>query len=270
MATIGFIIAMTLALFLLTLARSRFPSPKMVTREEFNRSLNSAYFSNLGLGDMQARAAQNSREYRDTYVKSLMLFTENEPCIQNLFKLARKADDYCRGHSVPALAALPGIPWRFAILRDDVEGGMPHTHSDVVCLPQSFLGHPSKTHAIRTLIHEKIHVLQRLRKDLTDAFVAAAGYKRVLQRSSLDPAMLSHVRSNPDVDGYIYRRQGACPTIFQLSGRSLSDILSVCLEMEDGTDSSTDSTDSYEHPFEMMAYSLSELVIPLEATHSAM
>lgn len=263
MVTFVFFFTFTCAVFFLTLARAQSSltaSPKMVTREEFDRSLNSAYFSNMGTSDINARSAQGSKQYRDTYVKSLIIWPENEPCIQQLFKLARRADALCEDHSVPAIAALPHIPWRFAILQDNVEGGMPHTHSDVVCLPLSFLNHSSMSHSLRTLIHEKIHVLQRLRKDLTDAYVAKAGYKRVIRRGNIQSGILSKVRSNPDVDGYVYSREGNCATVFKLSGKSLADVIAVCAETENPE---TDSPDIYEHPFEMMAYSLSEIIVPL-------
>lgn len=246
------------------------PRPIIVDAVQFQKALKSAsseaYFDNIGMSDLLARsfhALHSNNSYRITYTKSLLLPDTDDPRIQRLFKLALKADELCLGHRMPTLAALPGIPWQFAILQNNAEGGMPHTHAGIVCLPVSFLDLTSESEMLRTLVHEKIHVLQRVRPDLTEAAVADAGYTRIAQRTSLDSDLLQHARSNPDVDGFVYQRKGRCTTTFLLNNHnghpvSLSSTSAVCV----GDKQQTGIPDEYEHPYEMMAYSLSELVVP--------
>lgn len=263
--------------------------PSVVSAAQFESALQTAssraYFQNMGESDLNARQAGNTREYRARYVKSLIPHPSPDK-IRLLFDLAKRADVLCLGHIDAVLAALPSIPWKFAILQDGVEGGMPHTHADVVCLPSSFIDRLSANAdadaLLRTLIHEKIHVLQRARQDLSEAAITAAGYKRVCERAEIHKWMLDRVRSNPDLDRFIYSRPGRCATVSLLADSddpthpmSLSETtlecgvptLSADREQPDSSyndGSGTDGVpDRYEHPNEMMAYTLSELVVPM-------
>lgn len=105
-------------------------------------------------------------------------------------------------------AEAASAPWRVALLADGAEGGFPHTHGDVVCLPASFVikrSSSSREALVRTLAHERVHVLQR-RGDVAsllpsraerEASVAVASFP-----STSDVALRR--RSNPDLDGRLY------------------------------------------------------------------
>lgn len=253
-------------------SRSRAPPPSLVTAQEFRAALrsssSSAYFDNMGMADLQSRSCADSWEVRARIAEAQM--EALDPQRDRLYDLARRADRLCldpRGHMAsPILEALPQLGWRFVILRDDVEGGMPHTLGDthhvddpptsVVCLPESFFSRDD-AECMRILIHEKIHVCQRARPDLCDAVLAEAGYRRHCLRRELPPDVLRLARSNPDLDSYIYSRPllRRSPTLFLLSENpgSLSDGRRVAL--------GTDPADAYEHPFEWMAHTLSESLL---------
>lgn len=246
-----------------SVTRERFSqnSPMMASAAQFATALQSstsnAYFDNLGASDLFARRASNRQQYRSAYTSALV--HTNDARRTQLYRLARKADSLCAAaefDTVPAITALPAVPWKFVEL-DGVEGGMPHTHADVICLPASNdLDRRHDQDTLRTLIHEKLHVLQRLRPDITHDFLGAAGYYKVCHRKELDRRVLDRARSNPDLDQHIYGMNGRV-TIFQFSDQptSLSDGGPVALVgMQTG--------DKYEHPYEMMAHTLSELVVP--------
>lgn len=235
------------------------PSVQMVSAKEFEIALQSdtsnAYFDNMGPSDLIARLASSRQQYRSRYVHS---FTPVHPYLRSkLSKLAALADTLTKGHENAAIAALPSIPWKIALV-DSVEGGMPHTHADIICLP-SGMEWLTPRDALRTLIHEKIHVLQRVRPDLTSSFISEHGYYRVCQRAELDWGVLRRARSNPDLDQNIYGKNGRV-SIFQLSKQpvSLTDGTTVTL-VDDHTET---RHERYEHPFEMMAHTLSELLVP--------
>lgn len=233
--------------------------PMMVSPAQFASALQSstshAYFGNLGASDLFARRASSRQQYRSAYTSSLV--NTHGTRRAQLFRLARHADSLCAASAfkdVPALAALAAVPWKFAEL-EGVEGGMPHTHADVICLPANEDRRQNQD-LLRTLIHEKLHVLQRLRPDITNEFLGLAGYYRVCHRTELDTRILNRARSNPDLDQYMYGKNGRV-AIFQLSDQptSLTDGGPVTLV-------GTETDDTFEHPFEMMAHTLSELVVP--------
>lgn len=249
-------------------------TPTLVSEAEFLEVLrtpaSSAYFDGMGVCDLRARSCQNTDEVRARVEGSQAQVLA--PDQARLFELAHRADRLCFEHAVPVLAALPGIPWRFAVLDDGVEGGMPHTHGDVVCLPRAFFS-KADAHCIRTLVHEKIHVCQRARPDLCERHVTEAdGYVRVCLRHELGPDILRRARSNPDLGAHIYRRRDRSKsvTIFTLSDypTSLSDGRNVALVLPCVSCSANGLgeeggglPDEFEHPFERMAHTLSESVI---------
>lgn len=244
---------------------------RLVTVEEFRRALESpssrAYFENMGKRDLMVRTVDGRghgeyathQDVKDVYLESFVSLSSSDGRIVTLSALAERADRLCRDHTVPALAALPGISWRFAILGGGVgDAAFPHTHADVICVPTTFF-RDRGTHKtrIRTLIHEKLHVLQRLRPRLCHQTLLDMGYVRVGPRGHMPDA-----RSNPDLDAFIYRREGRCPTVMRLTGDTLSQTQGVCVQRQSISTTSDDETpDQYEHPFEKMAYTLSELIV---------
>lgn len=234
-----------------------------VNTKEFEKALQSntsqAYFEHLGTSDLIARSAASRQQYHSTYVQS---FAPMHAALSSkLAKLAIQADTMTRGHDNAVIAALPALPWKFALV-DNVEGGMPHTHADVICLPP-YIDSLTLRDALRTLIHEKVHVLQRARPDLTKAFVSNNGYYRVCRRNELDRGILSRARSNPDLDQHIYGKNGRI-SIFLLKKQpvSLADGRIIAL-FDNETFAGDRGKDEYEHPFEMMAHALSELLVPI-------
>lgn len=229
--------------------------PTLVSPDEFRQvlhsPLSSAYFEGMGACDLMSRSCQDPQEARFRVAQAQM----QAPDPGRLFSLAHRADMLCLGNPTPVLAVLSELPWRFVILHDGIEGGMPHTHCDVVCLPLSFFSN-SDHQCVRTLIHEKIHVCQRSRPDLCERHLSSDGYEQVCLKSELSPDILRRARANPDLDLYIYRRTGQRgATIFQLSENpsSVSDGHMVSLDWGE--------TDEFEHPYERMAHTLSESIV---------
>lgn len=242
---------------------------QLISKDEFLTALKSpesvSYFENMSVVDVIARnSTSNSQvltEYIGAFVPSRNISTSQRV---RLHDLSSYSDALCSGSTHHVINELPSISWRFAILQDTAECGMPHTHSNMICLPLAWLNQAmddnQRLNMVRTLIHEKLHVLQRLRSDLTDCWITKQGYTKVMRRSQLLPAISNYARSNPDLDPYIYARPGKCATIFVFQPshpRSLSRVQArcVCLQHRHG-----DALEKYEHPNEMMAYQLSELV----------
>lgn len=250
------------------------PAPVLVSDQEFRDGVSQDYFSAMGAADLQARGYTTTSECHEAYLAARIETGLDDPHVQMLFGLARNADMLCQASiskqktgalfssaTQDLLAALPSVPWRFVVLQDGIEGGMPHTQGDMVCLPHSFFLNQGPA-TLKTLIHEKIHVLQRSQMGLWARTLSALGYVAYQKRQDLPQSIKARARSNPDLDGYVYSTKGTCATVYVLresasSPPSLSGTDAVCV------DNSGQPPDDYEHPNELVAYKLSEQVTAL-------
>ena len=93
---------------------------------------------------------------------------------------------------------IASIPWVFALTKEnEYEDGLPHTRTNIIFLSTNVDQTPLKLVSI--LIHEKIHIYQRLYPEETMNFLAVHGYYRWKQRFGVP-----RIRSNPDLDPWIY------------------------------------------------------------------
>lgn len=152
--------------------------------------------------DLVARGGASSpAAARASYVAGLVTHAAPGSFADRLRRLCAAADAACVAAGRPELAA---IPWKVALLEPHVEAGFPHTlDHGIVCLPTSFLASQDEARALETLIHEKVHLLQRERPDLAARDARALGYEPF---SGAIPATTARrLRSNPDLDGRLYR-----------------------------------------------------------------
>lgn len=101
------------------------------------------------------------------------------------------------------------VPWRVVLLDDRAEGGWPHTHGDIICLPLRVAKDHDHDKLVSVLIHERVHVLQRARPVECRAFYESAWNLAAIPTASLDRAILDRRRSNPDLDGFVYGPGGS-------------------------------------------------------------
>jgi hypothetical protein len=167
-----------------------------------------------------------------------------------LTQASKKADNLISKLTVkgcPSMAKnLRSIPWIFASTEGSTyEDGLPHTRLNVIFLSSNALSRltMNERELIRTLIHEKIHIQQRLHPIETLALLKERGYIQWKERAGVP-----RIRANPDLDNWIYidpttkKRMVAYYTSDTPS--SISDI--------------TLSSVNYEHPYEAIAYEISE------------
>jgi hypothetical protein len=150
------------------------------------------------------------------------------------------------------LGVRDGVPWRFARFCPPVAANaLPHTLGRTILLGDAFFdGLRSAPDAgVATLVHEKIHVLQRARPQFAHDYVTRVlGYRR-LARVDAEMRRALRMRANPDVDDYVYAL-GAAPGFAWQAYRSA--------RPSSLRDSTLRGDAAYEHPFEHMAYSLAE------------
>jgi len=99
--------------------------------------------------------------------------------------------------------------WKLAKLDNKIENGYPHTHGDVIFVSQQFVDNimddyktpldiPNIPNIVDTLIHEKVHVLQRKYPDkFHNLYTKYWNFKKVKEIQNIDN-YLDLYRTNPD------------------------------------------------------------------------
>jgi hypothetical protein len=89
------------------------------------------------------------------------------------------------------------IPWKIGLITDDsYEYGLPHTRIDAIFLPKKSVSQTAKD-LINTLMHEKLHVYQKMYPDDFQKYLDHHGFVKY-GNGGLDLA------ANPDTDDYVY------------------------------------------------------------------
>lgn len=158
----------------------------------------SPFFKKMTEYDLIARNTYSISSYKEQYYDSLEKFSKEEKAV--LETLTTEID------TIPT-ANLKKIPWKFAKVSQHIENGYPHTLEDTIILTSSFFNR-SKDYIKTTLIHEKIHVYQRVYNDHIKRLISDLGFKQLANDEYLNilPKNIQELkRNNPDVTGtYVY------------------------------------------------------------------
>jgi hypothetical protein len=158
------------------------------------------------------------------------------------------------------LRLLMSIEWklRFLDAKHFIENNFPHTHADIIFLPSTFFNFSNKQR-VNTLIHEKIHVYQRLfpipyHKMLFDIFnLKIYSYLPTHEKFFM-------VRQNPDNNLLIYKdgNEYTLPILAQ-QPKSLHDVSFIPFNSNDKT-TKYSKLPTNEHPNETLAYYLTSVI----------
>ena len=137
------------------------------------------------------------------------------------------------------------LPWRIALFTPEVERGWPHTHGEVLCFPMVPALFADPWRLAELLVHERIHVLQRMRPQETRDFIRMRyGLAPFTPRALLPPSRRAALYANPDVDQYVYEH--------------------VYEHVYGG-----DYTSAQQHPYETMAYEMAAEAIAAQKSSSS-
>lgn len=188
------------------------------------------YIRSMNAKDLRERRCKTHEEYIMMYLVNIIDFEPEQKL--RLEKYARHATEFLRTVRSPYIDNhyIVNIPWKFARFRKTLELGYPHTRGDVIFLPDNNLDR-SDAKIVRTLIHEKIHIYQRLHKEKFIHSLLDNGFKILGKISDADRP------SNPDVDGIVYKYPSEMVMMWSEKNKCLIDAL-------------------YEHPNELIAYTL--------------
>jgi hypothetical protein len=177
---------------------------KLVTKEDFTERISlSDFFSSLNSLDVIARSTSNNvvtsgEHYKNIYIASYEDFTDVEKNILN--KVVEEANKHLSKYQ-----NLQQLEWKFTKVNEKIENGLPHTMSDMIVLNTKVLKQTEKE-LVKTIIHEKIHVYQRLNTASCNKWINQTGFVLLSQSdfSTLDKDVLDMRRSNPDLNRNTY------------------------------------------------------------------
>lgn len=211
---------------------------------------NTPYFFEMSVLDLRARGAESADAYLAKYLRSVVALSQQQQA--RVAELASGVDAVTK-----PFKRLHAIPWKVAAFQG-IEHEFPHTHADVIFLPLDMIEDPAKG-VMETMLHEKIHIYQRLFPLETNVLVQKVwGYKMhsLRKRHAL-------ARNNPDLNPVVYgKRKWGMLQEFTKTANSLRDSKHTVV----GEADESFASEMYEHPFERMAYEVSRQLMSMGAT----
>jgi hypothetical protein len=199
---------------------------------------NDNYIKNMTIYDLRARNVNSINNYKNN-IKNL---TYN----LNLFEKIRiiylciKVDLFFKNLKsiyLPKNHNINKIKWNICFMKNNIyEEGLPHTRNDIIFLPKTILNN-NNNNLIKILIHEKIHIYQRYNKNKITEILKKLGYKKYKIRNKI-----KLIRSNPDLDNYIYIDNNNNKYYYEYNNEYPKNINDI------------KKSNIYEHPYEMISY----------------
>ena len=190
--------------------------------------------------DFKTRNINNIEEYINYIKKSVYDPNEEEKnkikkCITNANSRLEKLNfKWFNGNKAKEL------PWKIGCIQGKLyENGLPHTRGNIIILSKKDINEYSESKLTDTLIHEKVHIYQKIYKDDVEKYLNEYNFSIVKERDEFD-----NIRSNPDLNNIIYKdnNNNIYKATYENNPKSIEDIVYSPINNQ-----------SYEHPFEKMA-----------------
>ena len=206
-----------------------------------------SYNKRFNLLDYKARKITSMQDYTNLYIGSVIIPTS--------LQIQQIRDSISEVYKLIDLISLKDkiwvdetkfkmLPWKFIIIDSRlIEQGLPHTRYDCIILNQNTIN--DSRNFIDTLLHEQLHVYQKVYPDNFDKYLLANNFVKHIKY--IDTNIL--YRSNPDTDEWIYSKDGEiyCSKYKLNNPESIKDVeyypINNCI---------------YEHPREKAVYDLIE------------
>ena len=221
-----------------------FQNLKILTATETKKFLlldSDNYVHNFNSADLIARNAFSINDYIQTIINSTSNFTKKEIIFLNLaVKQANK-----RLLVVDITQKYKPI-WNFAkTISNKYENGYPHTRKNIIFISSSFFDNFDIKKAVKTIIHEQIHIFQRNFPELVNNYLFSLNY--TLRKWPMTNSERELKRSNPDINNSIWidpLGKEMLPLFNSLNPSSMNDLI---------------TEENHQHPYETMAYLIENL-----------
>jgi hypothetical protein len=190
--------------------------------------------------DFKTRNINNIDEYINYIKKSVYDPNEKEKdkikkCINNSNSRLEKINfNWFNGNKAKEL------PWNIGCIQGKLyENGLPHTRGNIIILSKKDINEYSESKLTNTLIHEKVHIYQKIYKNDVEKYLNEYNFSIVKERDQSD-----NIRSNPDLNNIIYKdnNNNIYKATYEKNPKSIEDIVYSPINNQ-----------YYEHPFENMA-----------------
>ena len=221
----------------------------------FEEIKNSGYINKFSQKDMEVRKCDNKKLCEKLYQNNLIHFSYDDK--RDLQKLIKLFDE-----KLIKYKNLYNVPWKLCKTTRKLEEGMPHTHTDIIFLSDSFFRSNEKSKII-TLIHEKLHIYQRIKKEKTTKLYNNFNFSKTPKKN------INLRRTNPDLDSFDYNYNGVLIySEFQDDAKSLSDVDTKLISIEKNKNKEIREIQNLakkgyqnEHPNEIFASIISEQIV---------
>jgi hypothetical protein len=161
---------------------------KYLSYNEFLNITNSSeYFYKMNNYDLQVRKSNNNKEYLNKYQLGYQNFTIAQKNLLLYFiNIIEK--------KIIKFKYFKNIPWIFVKIDDSLENSYPHTIENVIVLSNDFFNKSLK-YQITTIIHEKVHIYQRIYPKYIEILYNNWGFNKI-------DFNIHNCRNNPDIKNY--------------------------------------------------------------------
>ena len=167
---------------------------KILNKSEFEDVINSDndnYFSEMSIYDLRARKVKNTRYLKQNAINNFSQYSESY--INQLQQLIPILDVFLSEIHLDF-----NLPWVFCSSNYYYEQGLPHTRGKIIfCIEGT---------QISTILHERIHVLQRHNPEIFEKYYIEREFKKSKQVNPLKRAN-PDIQSHPDYNGLIYNSE---------------------------------------------------------------
>lgn len=211
------------------------------------------YFQSFFETDLKVRKVSNKNQYLKVLENSLCDPDEKTiNKIKNYIVLIKsKINKYINNngnyYNDINLKKFNSIQWKIGFVCDSkYENGLPHTRNDIIILNKNKINLNHDLKNIKTIIHEKIHVYQKLFSEDVKIYLTNKKYTKLKKITKFD-----NIRANPDLDNYIYRDNdfNIYKAIYNKNASSIEDITYYPYNSQ-----------LYEHPYEKMAIEFENII----------
>jgi len=206
------------------------------------------YYNGFNANDLRVRGVKNAKEYTEKIRSSCSEFTPEEK--KRLLSSVKEVREKLEGYRISKIegmdvAKLSRIPLIFGCtVGKDYEGALPHTRYPAIIINRREFS-MSQDVLNRLVLHELTHLYQKIYPEDVRRYLREKGVQVVGKRRLED-----NIRSNPDLDGLIYKNMVTGETYEFTYKDSPSSIGDVSTRGQGGVG---------EHPFEEIAYKTESL-----------
>jgi hypothetical protein len=147
------------------------------------------YFNNFNQFDLNVRDCENKDQCMNFYCQNIKSFSFKEKSV--ITNYINKVKEH---------ELLKPYDWKFIRVTDKIENGYPHTQKDCIIISDYFMNQIIQNNGSHTLIHEQIHVLQRIATNkMNQHLTEVLNFYPVNNLKGFD-IYKNKSRCNPDVD----------------------------------------------------------------------